>query len=375
MEIINYFEAPAFEGVRVKRNIKLPAISLETDAVKEEIHFIGLRLVNAIHRHRLLAFSLLILYGLVLMTPFIQENVLRFFKSISVRQFSLEEKNLLDLSMEKFVLLQGTDTSVSGEESLAYDLGVTIPQILQPVSFSTYKVGSGDNITNITKKFGLSNISTIIGVNAIPNARLLQAGQKLVIPSIDGLFHTVQAGENLESIAKKYDVTLENILDVNDLTTEVIHKGDKLFIPGARLDSVALREAMGETFKCPIYARWRMSSAFGPRIDPIANVKSFHTGMDFACPSGTQIHCAMAGKVVFTGYNNIYGNYVIVNHGNGYQSLYAHMLKYIVKTGQWVDQGTKLGTVGSTGYSTGPHLHLSIYKNGKLVNPASLIKY
>jgi murein DD-endopeptidase MepM/ murein hydrolase activator NlpD len=375
MEIINYFEAPGYEGVRIKRNIKIPSLAFETDEIKEEIHFFGLRLVNAIHKHRILAYSVLVLYGLILMNPFIQENVLRFFKTVSVKQFSLEEKSLLDSSMEKFVLMHGVDNTITGEESLSYDLGVSIPQILQPVSYSTYRVGKGDNITNIAKKFGLSNISTLIAVNDISNVRLLQAGQKLIIPSMDGLYHTVKSGESLETISKKYSVSLENMLDVNDLTTEVIHKGDKLFIPGARLDSVSLREAMGETFKCPIYARWRMSSAFGPRIDPIANVKSFHTGMDFACPSGTEIHCAMAGKVVFTGYNNIYGNYVIVNHGNGYQSLYAHMLKYVVKTGQWVDQGTKLGNVGSTGYSTGPHLHLSIYKNGKLVNPASLIKY
>ena len=76
----------------------------------------------------------------------------------------------------------------------------------------------------------------------------------------------------------------------------------------------------------------------------------------------------------FAGYSNIYGNYVIIKHANGYQTLYAHMSKILAKKGQWVSQGTRIGLVGSTGYSTGPHLHFTVYKNGQLVNPMTLIK-
>ncbi|MBR4448746.1 MAG: M23 family metallopeptidase, partial [Treponema sp.] len=86
------------------------------------------------------------------------------------------------------------------------------------------------------------------------------------------------------------------------------------------------------------------------------------------------IYSAMSGKVVYVGWSNIFGNYVIINHGNGYQSLYGHMSKTLCRTGKTVAQGEKIGLVGSTGYSTGPHLHFTVYKNGKLVDPMTLLK-
>ncbi len=82
----------------------------------------------------------------------------------------------------------------------------------------------------------------------------------------------------------------------------------------------------------------------------------------------------MAGKITYTGVSNVYGYYVIVTHYDGYQTLYAHMSKIIAKKGDYVEQGAKIGLVGSTGQSTGPHLHFTVYKNGKLVNPLTVLK-
>ena len=140
------------------------------------------------------------------------------------------------------------------------------------------------------------------------------------------------------------------------------------------MDAAALKNAMGELFRIPISAKFRWTSPFGYRIDPISGVRSFHTGTDMACPTGTPILAAMSGKVVKTGQTRVYGNYVIIDHGNGYQTLYAHMSKIIASKGQWVSQGTRIGLVGSTGYSTGPHLHFTVYKNGKLVDPMTVLK-
>ena len=131
---------------------------------------------------------------------------------------------------------------------------------------------------------------------------------------------------------------------------------------------------MGDKFIMPIAAKFRWSSPYGARIDPIAGVKSFHTGTDMACPTGTPILASMSGKVIATGENRVYGLYVIIDHGNGYQTLYAHMSKIIATKGKWVSQGTRIGLVGSTGYSTGPHLHFTVYKNGKMINPMSVLK-
>lgn len=244
----------------------------------------------------------------------------------------------------------------------------------EPVTFQNYTVRSGDTISGIAKKFGLRNISTLISVNDIGNVRQLAAGQKLKIPSVDGIIYTVKTGDSLNSVVSKYGITLENLIDVNELSSEVLQKGQQLFLPGVGLDSSTLRNAMGDMFKLPISAKFRWTSPYGSRIDPIANVKSFHTGVDMACPTGTPILASMSGRVTTTGVNRVYGNYVIIDHGNGYQTLYAHMSKIIAIKGQWVSQGTRIGLVGSTGYSTGPHLHFTVYKNGKLINPMSVLK-
>ncbi|HUH45073.1 MAG TPA: M23 family metallopeptidase [Treponemataceae bacterium] len=244
----------------------------------------------------------------------------------------------------------------------------------KPVRYQTYTVKAGDTISGIAKRFNLSNISTLIAINDIKNVRSLRSGQKIRIPSVDGLTHIVKSGESLSGIADKYKTSLVTLLDVNDLTTELVKKGDVLFIPGATMDATALSEALGELFKDPLGVSWRMSSPYGYRPDPFTGVRSFHTGIDMVAPLGTSIKASMTGKVAAAGYNQVYGNYVIVSHSGGYQTLYAHMTTILVKLGQNVNQGSVLGKLGSTGYSTGPHLHFSVYKNGQLINPLSVLK-
>ena len=246
--------------------------------------------------------------------------------------------------------------------------------IADAISYQTYTVKSGDTISGICVKFGLKNISTVIAVNNISNVRQLYAGQKLTIPSADGTFHVVKKGENLSTLVEKYKISLETLLDVNELSSDELSVGQKIFIPGATLDAKTLRQAMGETFKIPITAKFRWTSPYGARIDPIKGTKSYHKGTDMACPTGTPVYASLYGRVSFTGVSNIYGNYVIISHDNGYQTLYAHLSKILTKKGQWVEQGSKIGLVGNTGYSTGPHLHFSVYKNGKSINPMSVIK-
>lgn len=285
-------------------------------------------------------------------------------------EIDIKELNRL---MNEFALVDENDFSEDGT-LFGENSNFSNEVFSKPVTFQNYTVQSGNTISSITKKFGLKNISTLIAVNNISNVRQLSAGQKLKVPSIDGLFYTVQSGNSLESIAKKYNVTVEELLDVNELENEVLKIGSRLFIPRARLDTKTLQNALGELFKCPLSVKWRLSSPFGHRLDPITGVSSNHTGIDMACPKGTTIMASNSGTVSYSGYSNIFGNYVIINHANGYQTLYAHMSKVLAKKGQFVSQGTQIGLVGSTGYSTGPHLHFTVYKNGRLVNPVTLIK-
>ena len=244
----------------------------------------------------------------------------------------------------------------------------------KPVSYQTYTVRSGDTLGGITKRFGLTNLSTLIDVNGITNARSLHEGQKLRIPSVDGLMYTVSKGNSLTGLSAKFNVPLEDLLDVNDLASQTLTVGQQLFIPGAKMDAAKLHEVLGDLFKIPITAAYRISSKFGWRPDPFTGVRSYHTGIDLACPEGTPIRAAMNGTVAFVGWSNVFGNYIIVNHPNGYQTLYGHLSASRVKKGQNVTQATVIGLVGSTGYSTGAHLHFTVYKNGRLVNPSSVLK-
>jgi len=298
------------------------------------------------------------------------------YKSSHSGALQLEEGDTLDIEnlnklMASFALEGTSEVDESGN---LLETSTAVQNFKQPVSYQTYKVRSGDTISGIAKKFGLRNISSLISVNDIGNVRQLCAGQKLKIPSIDGVVYTVKAGDSIDSIAKKNNINIGELLDVNDITSEVLTAGQVLFLPGVGLDSKTLKNAMGDLFMMPISAKFRWSSPYGSRIDPIANVKSFHTGTDMACPTGTPILASMSGKVTAAGINRVYGNYVIIDHGNGYQTLYAHMSKIIATKGQWVSQGTRIGLVGSTGYSTGPHLHFTVYKNGKLVDPMTVLK-
>ena len=240
------------------------------------------------------------------------------------------------------------------------------------VTFKDYTVRKGDTVSGIASRAGLRNFGTLLSVNNIDNARRISAGQVLRVPSTDGLLYTVKKNETLAGIAAAHNVSVTALLDANDLTQEILAVGQKLFIPGASLSSFELRKALGELFIYPI--RGRLTSPFGYRKDPFTGVRSFHSGIDLAAPTGTAVKATLDGKIAETGFNRIFGNYVTITHDRGYQSLYGHLSAIYVKRGQYVTQGTAVGAVGNTGYSTGPHLHLSIYKNGSLINPFSVLK-
>ncbi|MGL4986926.1 MAG: peptidoglycan DD-metalloendopeptidase family protein [Treponemataceae bacterium] len=283
------------------------------------------------------------------------------------------DKNLLKDALNRFITNNGKYDEIDLTENEPKNIDIK-NFFHEPVTYQTYYVQQGDNITSIAKKFKLSNISTIIGINQIEKARNLQKGYKLTIPSIDGLFHHIVRNETLTAIAAKYNIPIEVLVDVNDLRSENLTPGDALFIPGARLDQSDLKKALGELFKMPLVRFSRVSSPYGWRPDPFTGVRSFHTGVDLVAPTGTSINASSDGRVAFAGWSNVYGNYVILNHQGGYQTLYAHMSRISVRKGQNIAQGVQVGLVGSTGYSTGAHLHFTVYKNGKTINPYQVLK-
>lgn len=126
-------------------------------------------------------------------------------------------------------------------------------------------------------------------------------------------------------------------------------------------------------FGWPSAASTRVTSEFGYRIHPIFGTKKLHRGMDIGAASGTDVLAAESGVVLTAGYNNSYGYYVTINHGSGYVTLYAHNSKLLVSSGQNVSRGQVIAKCGSTGNSTGPHIHFELQINGKLVNPRNYL--
>ena len=237
--------------------------------------------------------------------------------------------------------------------------------------FDTHLVQRGDNISQLAINFGL-NQDTLISINKITNTRLLQIGKILKIPNQDGILHTVKNKDTLTSIAETYNADMQAIKIANELFSEKITIGKDLFIPGARLDWVSIQEINGDLFIWPVSGT--VTSPFGYRRSPFNESRSeFHSGIDIRGSTGTPIRAAMSGRVSRVGFDNTMGNFVIVNHHSGYSTLYGHMSLVRVRAGAYVGTGERIGDVGSTGLSTGPHLHFTVYKNGAVVNPRLLM--
>jgi murein DD-endopeptidase MepM/ murein hydrolase activator NlpD len=275
---------------------------------------------------------------------------------------SPREDTLFQANMASYAgLLPAAEADESGRIPL---------DLTETFAWSPYRVKKGDSVSKIAAAYSLS-MDAVIASNGITNAKRLAEGQTIRLPNMDGIPYTIKAGDSLAKISAAMGVPLEVILDANDVQSDFIAPGTVLFIPGAKMRKEDLKLALGELFIYPV--RGRLTSPFGWRNDPISGVRRYHAALDLAAPLGTPIKAAMDGRVSLVGVNSTYGKYVILSHTGGYQTLYAHMSLVSVKEGGRVNQGSKIGEVGNTGYSTGPHLHFAVFKNGRAVNPLDLL--
>lgn len=297
--------------------------------------------------------------------------------TIGVPDFTTDILDTLDVSAdggERVVdaLAQGDAAGGRPKEATAEP----VPDARAGLSYMTYRVKSGDMIGRIAEQHGITQ-DTIISVNDVRRSRNMQVGTYLKIPSLSGILYTVRKdGETAQSIAAKYNVDAAKCAKVNSVDTAApLTVGASLFVPDARLDSETLGAINGDYFRRPLHTRYWLSSYYGWRASPFATGRrSFHTGIDMAAPYGTGIYPACEGTVSSTGYNSTYGNFVIVKHYGGYKTLYGHMQTVLCVAGQNVSTNTCIGKVGSTGMSTGPHLHFTVFKYDKTINPLSVIK-
>jgi murein DD-endopeptidase MepM/ murein hydrolase activator NlpD len=236
---------------------------------------------------------------------------------------------------------------------------------------SAYTVRPGDMIGPLAEKFGL-NEDTLISLNRIRNTRTIQIGLTLKIPNQDGILYTVKKGDTLAGVAETWKSDVAAIRTANELFSGSLREGTDLFIPGAMMDWVTRQEINGDLFLWP--ASGYITSPYGYRRSPFTGIRQFHSGLDIGSAMGAPVRAAMSGRVSYTGWDDAFGNYVVVSHHSGYRTLYGHMSVIRTKIGAYVGNGERIGDVGSTGLSTGPHLHFTVFKNGVTVNPRSLMK-
>ncbi|MDR2468387.1 MAG: M23 family metallopeptidase [Spirochaetaceae bacterium] len=280
---------------------------------------------------------------------------------------------MLDYVANGAEALAPEQTAEDSSAALPEGIGAAERRLAPSVSFSWqyYTVKKGDVVSKIAAAHAIS-IDAIIASNKMANVRNLREGDVLRIPNMDGIPYTITANDSYEKVSEKFGVPLDAILDANDVQSGEMIAGEQIFIPGARMPADELKRALGEVFSYPV--RGRLSSPFGWRKDPFTGVRSFHKGIDIVADVGVPVKAAMAGKVSMVGFSPILGKYIIVSHDATYQTMYAHLNSSMVTRGSNVAQGEIIGEVGNTGYSTGPHLHFVIYKNGREINPLEQLK-
>jgi murein DD-endopeptidase MepM/ murein hydrolase activator NlpD len=258
---------------------------------------------------------------------------------------------------------QGGGAELAGESSAE-------SRVDRGLYFSAYEVKRGDTLSGIADDFNVS-LDTVVSFNGIKSARSLQPGTLLKIPSMSGILYTAKEGDSAAKVAAANGISCDRVIDANGLMSDSIDAGRVVFLPDAKLASFTLREISGDLFQWP--ARGWITSWYGWRSDPFTGARSFHNGLDIGVDLGTPVHAAMDGAVAETGYNSSYGNYVLVSHHAGWMSLYGHLQSISVKSGQRVAVGQVIAYSGNTGYSTGPHLHFSVFKNDRTVNPYNVL--
>lgn len=241
-----------------------------------------------------------------------------------------------------------------------------------PLSFH-YTVEPGDTVGKIAARFGLEEATIRFNNFEIYDPDLLEIGSTIQLPIRNGVIYVVQSGDTLEAVLKKYEADLEATLDFagNEIfSKDQIWVGQKLLLVGGSASVASYGFSGSGAWVEPTF-RWPMAvkSISDPFGTPRSNSYGYHTGVDWPAPDGTIVGATAPGVVSYAGWDASYGNWVEVDHGGGMRSRYAHLREIFVSVGEELGAGAFVGAVGSTGNSSGAHLHFEIINQGQPVNP------
>jgi murein DD-endopeptidase MepM/ murein hydrolase activator NlpD len=239
------------------------------------------------------------------------------------------------------------------------------------LSFYAYTLPNDADVFSLAAAFSLP-YDTLATLNRLRDAGTIAAGSTLLIPSAPGIFVCESPDNELEYLVK----SLWREEPEPHSTIKAFVGGRYVafvFYPGAEFHASERTFFLVAGFRFPL-PRGVITSGFGPRTDPFTgHAVTFHTGIDIGAPFGTDVYAARSGRVESTGYSDVYGNFILVVHDKNWETLYGHLSKILAVKGQAVKSGDMIGLVGSTGMSTGPHLHFEIRRRGVATDPAPLM--
>ncbi|MDR3253960.1 MAG: LysM peptidoglycan-binding domain-containing M23 family metallopeptidase [Synergistaceae bacterium] len=250
-----------------------------------------------------------------------------------------------------------------------------------PLKITNYVIKNGDTLWNVANAFNL-DVNSLFGSNKISGNDILKVGNTIRIPNQDGIFVKIKPGQTVSALAKEYGIYMEAILSSNALKEgAALTQGAEIFLPGAKVAAfvesaggrrTVVQEPARRGFGWPVVGK--ISSPFGRRRDPVRGGRDFHTGLDIRAPRGRQIVAAAAGKIVHSGWMGGYGRTIVISHSGNTTTLYGHCSKLLVPVGKTVKRGDRIALVGSTGRSTGNHLHFEVRKGGTPMNPLKVLR-
>ncbi len=318
-------------------------------------------------KHILESFKLVLLVYILILS--INNNL--FSKSIIN---SLDRKDKIYNSFRKDAISVASNIKSLKKSSLSVLYYKNLPKL----KIAYYKIRKGDTLIGVASKSNL-NRDTIISVNALPSIHAWKVGETIKIPNMRGILVKPDSNISIIHLAKANQTTPAIISYFNNIDRNTIYKNETVFIPGGKLErEETLYFYKGYTvFEHPfgfiMPTKGRLSSKYGWRKDPFTRQKTYHGGIDIAAQYGTKVYSSNTGTVEFAGWKGGYGKLIIIKHKFGYRTFYGHLSKIVVKKGQKVKKGSLIGKVGSTGRSTGNHLHFEIRRFNRKYNPLNLV--
>ncbi len=306
-----------------------------------------------------------------------------------------------DYATKEMVALSVDNTGIntdSGDNNIAIAQGsalvqqniIAADQARTRIDVENYTVQPGDTASSIASTYGLS-VTSILWANNLNNRSIIKPGQTLKIPPQDGVVYTIAKGDTIKKIAEIYQADELSILEANaNLDPNALAVGGEIFIPdGVKpapkiiaptkpATAVAIRNILSPNTPLPEAATdmelenkflWPAKSR---RINQYYSWR--HRGLDIDGDIGDPAYAPESGKVERAGWSNGYGYNVIINHGNGIKTLQGHFSKILVEVGDTVERGDVIALIGSTGWSTGAHIHFEVMVNGVKENPFTYTK-